>query len=116
MTFYSYQHDTLVLLPFSDTTLPVLPPPPKNATPTLVRRNPFNKAESSDEESISIPVPSISTTSTTNADCLITTHSSDTAVLSSEINQTNENECLIEGGMGNVLYATMCILLRTEKL
>ena len=112
---YSYQDDLCCFL--ADTTLPVLPPPPKNATPTLVRRNPFNKAESSDEESISIPVPSIhSTTTTTNADCLITTHSSDTAVLSSEINQTNENECLIGGGMGNVLYATMCILQRAEKL
>ena len=104
---YSYQDDLCCFL--ADTTLPLLPPPPRNATPTLVRRNPFNKAESSDDEPISIPVPSISTTSTIKSECLITTHSSDTAVLSSEINQTNENECLIGGGMGNVLYTTMCI-------
>ena len=67
----------------------------------MVRRNPFNKAESSEDELIQIKVPSTHMTADSNISSAALT--SDAVILGSEINQHNDSECLIGGGKLGIL-------------
>ncbi|XP_067939918.1 uncharacterized protein [Watersipora subatra] len=74
-----------------DKPLPVLPPPPKNTTPSLTRKNPFNRNDSSESESEEPAVYSLKAAPA----ALIATD----ADVCSEINdEEDETECLIGGG------------------
>ena len=89
----------------ADKSMPILPPPPKNSTPSLTRRNPFNRRDSSgsEEEILISTSANISTTTSTTTGTNTGTRASTAplvsdTVISCEINEDNDDtECLIDG-------------------